>query len=172
MAAIFQAFGEGYGKRYKRRILLIAVTLIGLCAVDYWVLTNAVILFFVVRGPSWFKASVRYLRYLFQHKTPVGHKEVSVGRPLIGGEWELVNTEGKLEGSADLKGNWLLMYFGFTHCPDICPDELEKMTRVSYIITVMTTVTKVFIHIIALFAYLSTSSATSSRNKIQSFADY
>lgn len=52
------------------------------------------------------------------------------GKARIGGEWELLNTDKKLEGSKELLGNWVLMYFGFTNCPDICPDEIEKMVDV------------------------------------------
>lgn len=52
------------------------------------------------------------------------------GKARIGGEWELLNVDGKLEGSKDLLGNWVLMYFGFTNCPDICPDEIEKMVDI------------------------------------------
>uniref|UniRef100_A0A1I7WRS4 Transcription initiation factor IIF subunit alpha n=1 Tax=Heterorhabditis bacteriophora TaxID=37862 RepID=A0A1I7WRS4_HETBA len=58
------------------------------------------------------------------------HMKQIAGKARIGGDWELINMKGELEGSEQLKGNWLLMYFGFTHCPDICPDEIEKMIKV------------------------------------------
>uniref|UniRef100_A0AC34R7B8 Thioredoxin domain-containing protein n=1 Tax=Panagrolaimus sp. JU765 TaxID=591449 RepID=A0AC34R7B8_9BILA len=58
------------------------------------------------------------------------HQKIMAGKAKIGGEWELLNVDGKPEGSKDLLGNWVLMYFGFTHCPDICPDEIEKMVNV------------------------------------------
>uniref|UniRef100_A0A1I7TZ01 Thioredoxin domain-containing protein n=1 Tax=Caenorhabditis tropicalis TaxID=1561998 RepID=A0A1I7TZ01_9PELO len=62
------------------------------------------------------------------------HRKQTAGKARIGGEWKLMNTEGKIEGSEELRGNWLLMYFGFTNCPDICPDEIEKMVKVVEII--------------------------------------
>ncbi|KAI1311190.1 SCO1/SenC-domain-containing protein [Xylaria venustula] len=52
-----------------------------------------------------------------------------VGRPKVGGDFTLVDHEGRPFSSANLKGRYSLVYFGFTHCPDICPEELDKMAR-------------------------------------------
>jgi protein SCO1 len=42
----------------------------------------------------------------------------------------LTGTDGQVFHSRDLAGKWLLLYFGYTHCPDVCPLTLAHVGRV------------------------------------------
>jgi protein SCO1/2 len=47
--------------------------------------------------------------------------------PSIGGEFALTDQSGKRVTNADLEGKILIVYFGFTHCPDSCPTTLQAI---------------------------------------------
>jgi protein SCO1/2 len=49
-------------------------------------------------------------------------------REPIGGPFALIDQDGKRRTDADFRGKVLLVYFGFTYCPDVCPTDLQEMT--------------------------------------------
>ena len=51
------------------------------------------------------------------------------GTPAIGGPFRLTNQYGERVGAKDLAGKYMLVYFGYTYCPDICPLTLMNMTE-------------------------------------------
>lgn len=76
------------------------------------------------------------LFYFQNEKAKVAERKVQesanakVGRPRIGGPFELVTASSHPFTHQDLLGSFTLVYFGFTNCPDICPEELDKMGEV------------------------------------------
>ncbi|NRB70281.1 MAG: SCO family protein [Xanthomonadales bacterium] len=42
----------------------------------------------------------------------------------------LIDEQGQPFTNADFEGQWSLLYFGFTYCPDICPSALGVMAQI------------------------------------------
>jgi protein SCO1/2 len=48
----------------------------------------------------------------------------------VGGPFRLVDQSGRAVTDQDLKGRPFLVFFGFTHCPDVCPTTLFEVSEV------------------------------------------
>ena len=48
----------------------------------------------------------------------------------IGGPFQLTDQNGKTVTDRDLKGKPTLIFFGYTHCPDVCPTSLFEISEV------------------------------------------
>ncbi len=64
----------------------------------------------------------------YQMRTSQGPIVRTSGAALIGGNFELLNHDGKTITNKDFHGKYMLIYFGYTFCPDVCPTELQVMT--------------------------------------------
>ncbi|KAH8153810.1 uncharacterized protein LAJ45_01577 [Morchella importuna] len=92
-------------------------------------------------GPFSWKAGLLFLLsgvgltfYFRTEKERMERKRIAemskgVGKPKVGGPLNLVDHEGKERKDEDWRGKFMLVYFGFTRCPDICPEELDKMAE-------------------------------------------
>ncbi|MEQ2166605.1 Protein sco2 mitochondrial, partial [Goodea atripinnis] len=75
-------------------------------------------------GVWWYVDSEKQQRHRQQRVDQL--KKVALGQ----GTFSLLDHMGRRRTKQDFLGSWVLMYFGFTHCPDICPDELDKLSAV------------------------------------------
>jgi protein SCO1/2 len=50
------------------------------------------------------------------------------GRVPVGGPFELTDQTGHRRTEADFRGKLVVLYFGYTYCPDVCPAELQSIS--------------------------------------------
>ena len=56
------------------------------------------------------------------------------GSTAFGKDFSLVDPDGKVRTLADFKGKAVVMFFGYTQCPDVCPTTLTEMQQVMTIL--------------------------------------
>jgi protein SCO1 len=47
----------------------------------------------------------------------------------IGGDFALVDQNGKPRTWADFRGRYAMVYFGYTYCPDVCPTDMQRAAQ-------------------------------------------
>lgn len=83
-----------------------------------WGLVLALAIFFYINNQSKFTPVVDRLEDAGSH-TAIA----------IGGPFELTNQHGQTVKSTDFTGRYMLIYFGYAFCPDICPLGLQNITN-------------------------------------------
>src|SRR5882724_3148949 len=63
---------------------------------------------------------------LVTDRTPIRAVQSSA----IGGPFRLLDQDGRAVTEADFKGRPLLVFFGYTHCPDVCPTTLFEISEI------------------------------------------
>ena len=59
-----------------------------------------------------------------------GGREIKGSKPpSIGGRFTLISQDGRPVTDADFRGKNILVFFGFTNCPDVCPLTLSNISR-------------------------------------------
>ena len=65
-----------------------------------------------------------WTKYLGTDNIPTASEN---SRAHIGGSFELVNHKGETVTEKDFLGKYMIVYFGYTYCPDVCPMDLQIM---------------------------------------------
>jgi cytochrome oxidase Cu insertion factor (SCO1/SenC/PrrC family) len=55
--------------------------------------------------------------------------ELMSGKVPVGGPFTLSDQNGERRSLSDFRGRLVLLYFGFAHCPDVCPTDLMAMGK-------------------------------------------
>jgi len=67
--------------------------------------------------------------YMSSNPQPLIQDQGVSGKALIGGDFALKDQYGKVRTAAEFKNKYMLIYFGYSYCPDICPTGLGGITR-------------------------------------------
>jgi protein SCO1 len=59
-----------------------------------------------------------------------GSGTAAIQTAAIGGPFHLTDQDGKPFSDQDLRGKTFLVFFGFTHCPDVCPTTLFEISEI------------------------------------------
>ena len=55
--------------------------------------------------------------------------DLMYGRGPVGGPFTLTDQTGKQRSDTDFRGKLMIVYFGYTFCPDVCPADLMSITQ-------------------------------------------
>jgi cytochrome oxidase Cu insertion factor (SCO1/SenC/PrrC family) len=55
--------------------------------------------------------------------------DLMYGRGTVGGPFTLTDQTGRLRSDTEFRGKLMIVYFGYSYCPDVCPTDLMAITQ-------------------------------------------
>ena len=55
--------------------------------------------------------------------------DLMYGRGTVGGPFTLTDSSGRRRSDSEFRGKLMVVYFGYTYCPDVCPADLMAITQ-------------------------------------------
>ncbi len=90
---------------------------------------NIIFVFLVLFGMSVLFAYFQSLPSLLQKKPTLLTGKI-LTQPMELDNFELIDQNNQTFNSESLKGNWTILFFGYTNCPDVCPTTIYKLAEV------------------------------------------
>lgn len=90
---------------------------------------NIIFVFLLLFGMSVLFAYFQSLPSLLQKKPTLLTGKI-LTRPMELDNFELIDQNNQTFNSESLKGNWTILFFGYTNCPDVCPTTIYKLAEV------------------------------------------
>jgi cytochrome oxidase Cu insertion factor (SCO1/SenC/PrrC family) len=91
-----------------------------------WTALGLIVLF--AAGIGFIKFGPATYRHASTNDAPAGTIAIPEGAP-IGGQFKLIDNKGHVVTDAEYRDRWMLIFFGYTNCPDECPLTLQKMAN-------------------------------------------
>lgn len=88
-----------------------------------------IVFFMCIAGGVWLGMRIPDPQSSSSDSPAIVFQEKNHGIPQIGGPFTLIDHEGHTRTQADFKGKILLVYFGYSFCPDICPSALYNISQ-------------------------------------------
>jgi cytochrome oxidase Cu insertion factor (SCO1/SenC/PrrC family) len=88
-----------------------------------WAAYGLIVVFALAWGAFWLAGG----RETLSRATEAASGMQLPGGISLGGPFTLVDTQNREVTEASFRGRWMLVYFGYTYCPDVCPTELQTV---------------------------------------------
>lgn len=76
----------------------------------------------------WVLAAIAIVGFVWLQVSSKG--EQRTGEPAFRADFELTDHHGMVQTDEDFAGRWMLVFFGFANCPDVCPTTLAEVAAV------------------------------------------